>query len=102
MDEWIRSYMGLMWRCQSAMAASEFRGWAWQWPIGHKPWLPHGDSRPELAQPIRPAWAHKRRALVAHSTHPPSPSPSRSASPKRSAELAAAPPQLRHNRSPPM
>jgi len=70
--------MGWKWRCQSSMAASESRGRARQWPAGHKPWPPCGGSILALARPVSPAWAHKHRALVAQSTHPPSPSPSRS------------------------
>jgi len=43
--------MGLKWRCQSSMVASESHGRAQQWPTGHRPWLPHGGSTP--CWPIR-------------------------------------------------
>ena len=58
-----------------------------QWPTGHRPRPPRGGHTPALARPARPTCALKRRAPTVHSTHMPLPSPARSASPQRCAEL---------------
>ena len=77
-------------RCQSFCQGRWPQTPCHQWPPGHRPCTPRGGHTPVMAWLVRLEHAQRRRAPAAHSTHPLALPSSRSALPKRNAELAIA------------